>query len=325
VFAYFASVETEDGNQMMMGTDFLAALGVLHPHVVAGQQDEIDKAGKHFTAMITSRGASTNSNGVLISYAEFRFFKSLLSIRASDLEMAFHMFDRDENGFISRDEFVHMFSALSGQSVVNVHAVSVAFFDKLNQELHAKGGVSFEAFSTWLTTLQSELVRLEFLNWATDSSGDGKVDSLSGLDFGRMVVHLVASAGYDIKEHRRRRIGMSDKLATARVGLADFAQFSVVLAELEQVEAAVSLSTSGATGLVDRTTLERGIDAVFGGQVALPATIIDVIFTVLDGDGDGLLSADELFGTLRERRHATNGAAVDRGSAYSCFVACVSS
>eukprot|EP01043_Picozoa_sp_COSAG02_P009695 COSAG02_NODE_332_length_24474_cov_23.190949_5_plen_876_part_00 len=325
VFAYFASVETEDGNQMMMGTDFLAALGVLHPHVVAGQQDEIDEAGKQFTTMIMPRESSTNSNGLLISYAEFRFFRSLLSIRASDLEMAFHLFDRDENGSISRDEFVHMFSALSGESAVDVHAVSVAFFDKLNQQLDAKGGISFAAFSKWLTTLHSELVRLEFLNWATDSSGDGKVDSLSGSDFGRMVVHLVASAGYDVKEHRRRRIGMADKLATARVGLADFAQFSAVLVELEQVEAAIGLSASSATGLVNRTTLERGIDAAFGGQVALPATIIDVIFTVLDGDGDGWLSTDELFGTLRERRRATNGAAVDRGSAYSCFMACVSS
>lgn len=345
VFAYFATVETEDGEQMMLGTDFLAALGVLHPHVVAGQQDQIDKAGKHFTTMLTQGGTAKASNGMLISYAEFRFFRSLLSIRPSDLEMAFQMFDCDEDGSIDCDEFIHMFSILSEQSSAQTHGVAGALFDKVNQwsitEGHhgravhqsrqplqtssgnSAGGVSFQEFAAWLTTLQYELVRLEFLNWATDSSGDGKVDSLSASDFGRMVVHLVSSAGHSVKEHRRRRAEMSDKLAVTRIGLAEFAQFSAVLAQLEQVEAAVGLSTLGGTGRVDRNTLERAVDAAFAGQLALPATIIEVLFTVLDADGDGWLSTDELFGTLRERR-ATNGAALDRGSAYSCFSACLS-
>ena len=388
VFAYYASVETEEGEQMMTGTDFLKALGVLHTHVVAGQQGEVDEAAKRFTARImsgaqendkgngdgnagaasttdgTGKGEGKGRGGGLISFAEYVFFRSLLSIKPSDLEMAFQIFDRNEDGLIGRDEFIHMFSTLSrgggpSSSSSSSSSSSTGSADSTTMAAMAAdvldgspvfsqwfgnraaagggggGGISFAKFSAWLTALQSELIRLEFLNWATDSSGDGKVDSLSASDFGRMVVQLVASAGFDVKEHRRRRAEMSDDLAMARVSLADFARFSLMLAQLELVEAALDLvatsssaggssSSSSSSSAIDRATFERGIYAALGPDAALPPTIIDVLFTVLDGDSDGKLSRDELCGTLRERRRALGGAALERPSAYSCFAACFS-
>ena len=49
----------------------------------------------------------TDGDG-LISFSEFVFFRAMLRIRPTDLELAFQMFDRDESGSIDRDEFSYL-------------------------------------------------------------------------------------------------------------------------------------------------------------------------------------------------------------------------
>lgn len=192
VFAYFATAEDADGAQMMTGADLLKANGVLQAHA------EIDALGKEFIALI-----DTDGDG-LISYAEFVFFRALLAIKPTDLEIAFQMFDRDESGSIDREEFAYMFATLSGSGMIGQQWKETASVldGPVFKQWFGDGsdgspgpGISFAEFSGWLMRLQAELVRLEFLRWATDSSGDGKVDSLSASDFGRMIVQLVSAAG----------------------------------------------------------------------------------------------------------------------------------
>ena len=120
---------------------------------------------------------------------------------------------------------------------------------------------------------------------------------------------------YDVKAHRRRRFEMPDELATQRVSLADFLQWQAVLAQLEVIESALDL-TGVSERAVDQLTFKRAVAASLG--VTLAPTILDVLFAVLDQDGDGRLSRPELRVVA-----AGAGSAAERPPVSSCVSACM--
>ena len=175
VFAYFASVETDDGSQMMSPADFLRALGVSNMAAPPTKQQqlnlrfcagvlhpdaELDAAGEKFF-----READADGDG-LISFTEYSFFRSILAIDPTDFAIAFHMFDTNGDGRIDKAEFSRMFGTLSRSSTSSKAwaemlngPVFKGWFGELGTE-----SINFEEFRSWLHELHVELCRLEFLN-----------------------------------------------------------------------------------------------------------------------------------------------------------------
>ena len=246
---------------------------------------ELDAAGEKFF-----READADGDG-LISFTEYSFFRSILSIDPADFAIAFHMFDTNGDGRIDKAEFSRMFGTLSRSSTSSKAwaemlngVVFKGWFGELGTE-----SINFEEFRSWLHELHVELCRLEFTNFANDTNHDGVVDSLSAADFGQMVVSMVSAAGYGVAGHKERLKQLREgeqQLAAQRVNMEEFLAFAAVLRSLETVEQTLDLG--GNTGKVDRPTLERAVDAAL--DVTLPPTIVAVLFCLLDEDGDGLLS-----------------------------------
>ena len=194
VFMYFATVELDDGSMMMSPTDFLHALGVLQADC------EIDSYGKKFF-----QEADADGDG-MVSFEEFVFFRSLLRINPADFKLAFQMFDTNSDGSFDQNEFASMFATLSGSKKEASFLTDGG--GAMAQLFGAQGdrSMNFSQFSEWLQGLQTELARLELLNYSTIARGDTntKVDRLYAIDFGNMIVDLAEAAGYSTRSYRQR-------------------------------------------------------------------------------------------------------------------------
>lgn len=113
VFGMFASVES-DGELFMTSDDFFRAMT---PH--AGNHDP-KNPGSGTATLKTSANSifkliDANGDG-LLSFQEYIFFVTILSLPEHLFRIAFDMFDRDASGKIDRSEFLQMMQAMMSKS-----------------------------------------------------------------------------------------------------------------------------------------------------------------------------------------------------------------
>ncbi|KAK3010920.1 hypothetical protein RJ639_011026 [Escallonia herrerae] len=123
--------------------------------------------------------SDTNNDG-LISFAEYIFFVTLLSIPESSFSVAFKMFDLDNNGQgASHRDGLRVGLKVSG-SVENGGLLEY-FFGK-----DGKACLEHGQFVQFLRDLHNEILRLEFAHYDYNSAG-----TISAKDF---ALSLIASA-----------------------------------------------------------------------------------------------------------------------------------
>ena len=162
----------------------------------------------------------TDGDG-LISFPEYVFFITLLSIPESKVKAIFQQFDIDRSGQLSRGEFMEMMKAMrkstgrgnasgirtglkatSGYSSVGL--VQYLFEDKGKERL-----LSFEEFISFLHELRGEIDLLEFAHYDVMNIGSIGVE-----DFGYSVV-----AGANV-QRMQYFIDRISKLASSDIGAA---------------------------------------------------------------------------------------------------------
>uniref|UniRef100_J3LEP9 EF-hand domain-containing protein n=2 Tax=Oryza brachyantha TaxID=4533 RepID=J3LEP9_ORYBR len=247
----------------------------------------------------------TNGDG-LISFAEYIFFVTLLSIPESSFNVAFKMFDLDHNGKIDKEEFKKVMTLMRsynrqgaahrdglrfglkvGQSVENGGLVEYFFGKDGNDHLH------YDTFSDFLKQLHDEIVRLEFSHYDVKSS-----KTISVKDF---ALSMVASADMN---HINKLIDRVDDfdvdpdLKDLRVTFEEFKAFADLRRKLEPFAMAI-FSYGKINGLLTKQDLKRAANHVCG--VDLTDKVVDVIFHVFDANQDGSLSADEFLRALQRR------------------------
>ncbi|PIN23131.1 Ca2+ binding protein, contains EF-hand motif [Handroanthus impetiginosus] len=311
VFEYFASVRGNDGEVFMTPADLMRAIVPVFPpsesHLVRdgylrGERNpgELCCAPSQFFMLF-----DTNSDG-LISFKEYLFFVTLLSIPESSFSVAFKMFDLDCNGEIGKEEFMKVMTLMRAHNRQGAgHSDGLRAGRKLvgsgeNGGLleyffgrDGKNLLQHDKFVQFLRDLHDEMVKLEFAHYDYKLRG-----TISAKDF---ALSMVASA--DLKHLNKLLDRVDDmdnqpNLFNIRITPEEFKNFAELRRKLQPFSLAL-FSFGQVNGLLTRKDLQRAANQVCG--ISLTDNVLDIIFHVFDANRDGSLSPDEFVRVLHKR------------------------
>ncbi|KAL2635960.1 hypothetical protein R1flu_007439 [Riccia fluitans] len=311
VFLYFASVRDSEGQAFMAPADLMRAVVPVFPpsestRVREGYlQGERNPCAENFHLQCPPSEFfmlfDTNSDG-LISFAEYIFFVTLLSIPEENFTAAFKMFDFDGNGVIDREEFKMVMSRMrestrQGLAQRNGHRPGL----KITTSVENGGLVDLffgpdgtklfrhEDFKKFLHELHEEIIRLEFSHYDLNDQG-----TISAQDFGLSMIAAADLTSLSELLGRVNLLSRSPRLRNVRITQEEFRQFAYLRKNLSSLALAIS-----AYGDMNKKDFKRAASKVC--NCPLSDSVIDVIFHVFDSNEDGKLSSEEFLKVMERR------------------------
>ncbi|KAF5812858.1 putative calcium uptake protein/3 [Helianthus annuus] len=311
VFEYFASYRSPTGEPFMTPADLMRAVVPVFPPSEATRvrggslKGELAPTELHCPPSKFFMLFDTNNDG-LISFAEYIFFVTLLSIPESSFSIAFKMFDLDNSGEIDKEEFKKVMAMMRAQhrqgsrhrdgkrnglkisTPVDNGGLLEHFFGK-----DGKPCLSIEKFVKFLKDLKNEILLLEFAHYDYKSRG-----TISAKDF---ALSMVASADMI---HINKFLDLVEKLNDEPtlnnicISFDDFKKFAELRTQLRQLSLAI-FSYGKVNGLLTKNDFQRATKQVCG--IALSDNVIDIIYYMFDANRDGNLSSDEFLRVLQRR------------------------
>ena len=315
VFEYFSSVKVREGTFMTSLDLMRAAVPVFQP-VSSSTIRSGCLGGEHKDAAFSSLSSGSKSNFFdlfdtdsdgLISFPEYIFFITLLSLSENEVKSTFQKFDRDGSGKLCRIEFNAMMRAMrrstsrgngSGQRTglksTNPDVIGNGLVHYLFGDPAKEHKLSFEQFESFLRRIKNEIDSLEFQHYDYTNCG-----SISIQDFGYSVV-----AGANVRRmqyfiDRASRL-VSNEIGTCgeRVTKEQFLAFCRIL-KREGTEFQLKIKNHMQSG--GKLTKEYFRSTAMECGAMLSSAQVDVIFFIFDVDGDGELSPDELLDVVCRR------------------------
>ncbi|KAL7597390.1 calcium uptake protein, mitochondrial [Lactuca sativa] len=311
VFEYFASVRTTRGEILMTPGDLMRAIVPVFPPSESNLVRDGSLRGERRPGELHCAPSDffmlfdVNNDG-LISFKEYIFFVTLLSIPESSFSVAFKMFDIDNDGEIDREEFKKVMALMRGHNrqgayqkggnrtgfkvggrLENGGLVNYFFGEDGNKRLQLENFVQF------LRDLHHEMIWLEFSHYDFKSSG-----TISAKDF---VLSMVASG--DIR-HMNRLLDRVDELdheshlKDIRISFEEFKNFAELRKRLQPFSLAL-FSYGKINGFLTRNDFQRAASHVCG--ISLSENVIELIFHLFDANQDGHLCSDEFLRVMHRR------------------------
>uniref|UniRef100_A0A0D6QSK6 EF-hand domain-containing protein n=1 Tax=Araucaria cunninghamii TaxID=56994 RepID=A0A0D6QSK6_ARACU len=311
VFEYFASRRSPKGELFMTSADLMRAVVPVFPPSDSNIIRDGFLNGERSPGELTCPPSKffmffdTDGDG-LISFPEYIFFVTLLSVPESDMLAVFKMFDLDHDGKINRDEFKQVMKLMRArnrqgaahrdghrtgfkveESVDNGGLVEY-FFGK-----DGKGHLQLEDFKSFIRDLHKEIIHLEFQHYDHQSCG-----TISAKDF---ALSMVASADMNCINQYLDRVDVLSNdpyLGSVRVTDKEFRSFVDLRKKLQVL--ALAMSTYGKVyGLLTKTDFQRAASHVC--DISISDNLVDIIFYIFDTNSDGSLSINEFLGVLDRR------------------------
>ncbi|XP_050213497.1 calcium uptake protein, mitochondrial-like [Mercurialis annua] len=330
VFEYFASLRTPDGDVLMTPADLMRAVVPVFPSSESDRVREGFLRGERVPGELQCQPSEffmlfdTNNDG-LISFPEYIFFVTILSIPESSFSVAFKMFDLNNNGEIDMEEFKRVMSLMRAQNrqganhrdgqrqgfktaePVENGGLLEYFFGK-----DGKTCLQHGKFVQFLRDLHDEILRLEFAHYDFKTRR-----TITAKDF---ALSMVASA--DISHinkllNRVDELNNQPHLRNIRITYDEFKAFAELRKQLESLSVAI-FSYGKVNGTLSRNDFQRAASQVCG--VSITNNVVDIIFHVFDDDRDGSLSSDEFINVLkrRENENLVNSEAGFKGLISCC-------
>ncbi|KAJ6759080.1 EF HAND DOMAIN FAMILY A1A2-RELATED [Salix koriyanagi] len=311
VFEYFASFKTPDGEVLMTPEDLMRAVVPVFPPSESNRVREGFLRGETVPGKLHCAPSKffmlfdTNGDG-LISFSEYIFFVTLLSIPESSFSVAFKMFDLDNNGQIDREEFKKVMGLMRAQNRQGAsHRDGRRFGLKVAEPVENGGLLEYffgkdgktclqhERFVQFLRDLHDEILRLEFAHYDYRSCG-----TISAKDF---ALSLVASA--DINHiskllDRVDEVSNEPQIRDIRITFEEFKNFAELRRQLQYLSLAI-FSYGKVNGVLAKKDFQRASSQVCG--ISITDDLVDIIFHVFDANRDGNLSSDEFVRVLQGR------------------------
>ncbi|WJX41728.1 hypothetical protein P8452_29042 [Trifolium repens] len=285
VFEYFASYR--EGEPLMTPADLMRAVVPVFPPSESNLVREGHLKGERSPGHLFCPPSDffmlfdVNGDG-LISFREYLFLITLLSIPESSFSAVFKMFDMDNDGEIDKEEFKRVVTSMRSHSRHGVHRRDELLTDasiengRMVEYLFGKDGkgrLKHDKFVKFISDLHDEILRLEFVHYDFKSR-----KTISAKDFAHSIV---ASADY-FAELRKKLVPLS-------LALFSFAKVN---------------------GLLTRDDFHRAASSVCG--LSLSDNVVEIVFHLFDTSGDGNLSSNEFVRVLH-RRERDVGRTVETG------------
>ncbi|MBA0810668.1 hypothetical protein Gohar_002638 [Gossypium harknessii] len=317
VFEYFASFQTPEGELLMRPPDLMRAIVPVFPPSESHLVRDGYLSGERSPGELRCDPSELfmlfdmDTDG-LISFKEYIFFVTLLSIPESSFSIAFKMFDVDNNEFISlyreidKEEFkkvmalmrannrqgaVHRDGLRTGLKVtgsVEDGGLVEYFFGK-----DGKARLQHDKFIEFMRKLQDEILRLEFDHYDYKVRG-----SISAKDFALSMVASADMSHLDRLLERVDELNNEPHLREIRINLDEFKHFAELRRKLQPFSLAL-FSYGKINGLLTKDDFKRAACHVCG--ISLTDNIVEIIFHVFDTNRDGHLSSDEFVRVLLKR------------------------
>ncbi|XP_068637658.1 calcium uptake protein, mitochondrial-like isoform X2 [Aristolochia californica] len=314
VFEYFASQRASDGEAFMTPADLMRAVVTVFPPSESDIVRDGNLRGERRPGDLNCTPSSffmlfdTNNDG-LISFPEYIFFVTLLSIPEKSFSVAFKMFDLDRNGQGALHKNGRRHGLKVQKSVENSSLIEY-FFGK-----DGNGILQHEKFVQFLKELRDEILRLEFSHYDYKSRR-----TISAKDF---AVSMVASADMN---HINRFLDRVDELnddphlQEVRITFEEFKAF----AELRQRLKSLALAIFGydkVNGLLTKEDFQHAVSHVCG--IDLTDNVVDVVFHVFDRNNNGSISSEEFLHVLQKRQwDLAHPVGSGFAAVFSCWLNC---
>ncbi|KAK3221880.1 hypothetical protein Dsin_008905 [Dipteronia sinensis] len=335
VFEYFASYTTPSGDVLMTPTDFMRAIVPVFPPSESNRIREGYLKGEKGPSELQCAPSNffmlfdTDNDG-LISFSEYIFFVTLLSIPESSFSIAFKMFDLDNNGEIDKEEFKKVMDLMQTKNKQGARLRNGRRFGLkdsgedggLVEYFFGKDGITclkHEKFVQFLRDLHDEILQLEFSHYDIKSRG-----TISAKDF---ALSLVAAADIGLTNKLLDRVDeVNDEphLKDIRITFQEFKDFAELRKKLQSLSLAI-FTYGKANGVLTKKDFQRATSQVCG--IFITNNVVDIIFHVFDTNHDGSLSADEFVTVLQRRERETSTQPREPGmkGLLSCLKNCTTS
>ncbi|CAK8569992.1 unnamed protein product [Lathyrus sativus] len=311
VFEYFASYRSPQREVLMMPADLMRAVVPVFPpsesHFVRDGYLIGERSPGHLCCSPSEFFMlfDLNNDG-LISFKEYIFFVTLLSIPESSFSVAFKMFDVNNNGEITKEEFKKVMALMRTHHRQGVHhRDGLRTGLKVNDSVEngglleyffgedGKGCLKLDKFVQFLRDLHDEMLKLEFAHYDYKSR-----KTISAKDF---ALSMVASADMSHLGKLLERVDeMNDTpcFKDMHITFEDFKNFANLRKKLFPFSLAL-FSFGEVNGLLTRDDFQRAASHVCG--ISLSDNVVEIVFHLFDTNQDGNLSTDEFIRVLHKR------------------------
>ncbi|KAK9269210.1 hypothetical protein L1049_000980 [Liquidambar formosana] len=311
VFEYFASIRNPGGEVLMTPADLMRAVVPVFSPSESTCVREGYLRGERCPSELRCEPSKffmlfdTDNDG-LISFAEYIFFVTLLSIPESSFSVAFKMFDLDNNGEIDREEFKKVMALMRAQNRQGAHhrdglRVGLKVADSVeNGGLleyffgeDGKACLKHSKFVQFLRDLHDEILRLEFAHYDHKLCG-----TISAKDF---ALSMVASADISHINKFLVRVDELDNelyLRGIRITLEEFNAFAELRKKLQSLSLAI-FTHGKVSGLLTKKDFQRVASQVC--DISLSDNVVNIIFHLFDANCDGSLSSNEFLRVLQRQ------------------------
>ncbi|KAM1507854.1 hypothetical protein TB2_016887 [Malus domestica] len=311
VFEYFASSSTADGELLMTPGDLMRAIVPVFPPSESNLVRDGYLRGERNPGDLRCSPSEffmlfdVNNDGH-ISFKEYIFFVTLLSIPESSFCIAFKMFDLDDSGQIDKEEFkkvMGLMRACNRQGAyhraglrpgLKVHGsvedggLVEYFFGK-----DGKDSLQLDKFVKFLRDLQDEMVRLEFSHYDYKLRG-----TILAKDFALSMVSSADMSHLSNLLDRVEELSNKPHLRDMRITFEEFKSFAELRKKLQPFSLAL-FSFGKVNGMLTREDFQRAASHVCG--VSLTDNVVEIVFQLFDFNQDGNLSLDEFVRVLQQR------------------------
>jgi len=299
VFSVFASVK-KDGKSYMTSEDFIRALV---PHQYHFESKAERKKVKELPAAF--KIADQNGDG-LISFQEYLFFVSLLSIPERSFKVAFKLMDEDGSGKVDRNEFMRVMQWVKKLSPAATQTTSEAggvaqgwlnhFFGPTGQN-----ELTLENFSKFLRQLNQDVLKMEYSLYDKANRG-----YLSQRDFGLLVMSFANPKEFF------DRVSNLDPNPLKPFSFEQFIGFNELIDHIDDIEMGMQLYQLNNRPF-RKQDLQRLTSIVC--KTELNQQVVDTIMRIFDKNGDGSLEIDEFVRVIKKRK--ARGLTTERDTGFT--------
>ncbi|KAM8716898.1 hypothetical protein ACLKA7_003725 [Drosophila subpalustris] len=312
IFRYFATVRLQDATQTivcMTPEDFLRSIypGIKQPDGLGLDQYrryDPKSVGEQLNLQLEKNSIfyKLGSYG-LITFSDYIFLLTVLSISRRHFEIAFRMFDLNGDGDVDCEEFEMVATLVRQQTSIGTrhrdHANTGNTFKGVNSALityffgpNLDEKLTIEKFLDFQEQLQREILSLEFER--KEPNEEGKITEA---DFAEL---LLAYAGYPPKKKQKKLKRVKRRFRDHGTGISkeDYLDFFHFLNNINDVDTALTFyHIAGAS--IDQQTLQHVAKTV--AVVNLSDHVVDVVFTIFDENNDNQLSNKEFISVMKNR------------------------